>query len=157
MPGKMELDRKGLIIKIVNRREKIVMPRRDGTGPIGRGAKTGRGLGANRRVNAPVYGGGFGRGCGRGAGRGLGQGFGRVFGFGSNAYYNQPASAVGGEMKVYKVYIDENCIGCGLCVDTCRVEAISLLENRAVIDKGLCLECGACIDVCPLGAIRRQD
>lgn len=68
------------------------MPRRDGTGPMGMGAMTGRGLGVCTGVNAPIYGRGFGRGCGRGFGRGLGLGFGRGFGFGANANYNQTAS-----------------------------------------------------------------
>lgn len=55
------------------------------------------------------------------------------------------------------MYIDENCVGCGLCVDECPVEAISLFENKAVINKELCIECGACIDVCPLEAIHQED
>lgn len=72
------------------------MPRRDGTGPMGMGAMTGRGLGACSGVNAPVYGGWRGRGCGRGfgcgSGRGQGMGFGRGFGLGRYAagdYYGQ--------------------------------------------------------------------
>jgi hypothetical protein len=60
------------------------MPRRDGTGPMGMGAMTGRGLGVCTGVNAPIY--------GRGFGRGLGLGFGRGFGFGANANYNHTAS-----------------------------------------------------------------
>jgi hypothetical protein len=69
------------------------MPGRDGTGPMGMGAMTGRGLGACTGINAPIiYGGGYGRGCGRGCGRGMGPGFGRGFGFVPNAYCNQPTS-----------------------------------------------------------------
>ncbi len=72
------------------------MPRRDGTGPLGFGPMTGRGLGVCTGVNAPIYGRGFGGGCGRGFGRGLGRGFGpgfgRGFGFGANAAYNQTYS-----------------------------------------------------------------
>jgi len=68
------------------------MPRRDGTGPLGMGAMTGRGLGVCTGVNAPIYGGWFGGGCGRGFGRGfgrgLGLGFGRGFGFGAYSIYN---------------------------------------------------------------------
>ncbi|NLN87139.1 MAG: DUF5320 domain-containing protein [Syntrophomonadaceae bacterium] len=78
------------------------MPRRDGTGPMGMGAMTGRGQGVCTGVNAPAYGGwagrGGGRGCGRGFGRGLGRGqgpgLGRGFGFGAyvNHDYGQPGS-----------------------------------------------------------------
>ena len=73
------------------------MPRGDGTGPMGMGAMTGRGLGLCSGVNAPLYGRGFGRGCqrgfGRGFGRGLGAGFGRGLGYGAYAgkYYGLTA------------------------------------------------------------------
>ncbi len=65
------------------------MPRRDGTGPMGMGSMTGRGLGACAGVNAPVYGGGFRRGCGRGFGQGFGRGLGPRTNLNYN--YNQPA------------------------------------------------------------------
>lgn len=59
------------------------MPRGDGTGPVGQGPMTGRGLGRCAGNDAPGYGNGFfGRGLGRGFGRGLG--FGRGFGFAGN-------------------------------------------------------------------------
>ncbi len=57
------------------------MPRRDGTGPLGAGAMTGRGLGLCTGANAVKYGVGLGVGlglgfaCRRGFGRGLGRGF----------------------------------------------------------------------------------
>lgn len=53
--------------------------------------------------------------------------------------------------------IDENCVGCGSCVDSCPVEAISLVEETAVIDKELCIECESCFDVCPFDAIHQED
>ena len=48
------------------------MPRGDGTGPMGRGALTGRGLGSCAGASVPLYGMGYGRGMGRGAGLGYG-------------------------------------------------------------------------------------
>jgi hypothetical protein len=50
------------------------MPGFDGTGPLGAGSMTGRGLGP--------CGAGYGRGWSRGFGRGLGRGYGRGFGYG---------------------------------------------------------------------------
>ncbi|MDD4564473.1 MAG: DUF5320 domain-containing protein [Eubacteriales bacterium] len=49
------------------------MPRRDGTGPMGAGSRTGRGLGLCADVNAVRYGIGFGMGlaCRRGFDRGF--------------------------------------------------------------------------------------
>jgi hypothetical protein len=61
------------------------MPRRDGTGPMGAGPMTGRGLGACTGVNAARYGAGLAMGiglglaCRRGFRGGFGRGFGRGF------------------------------------------------------------------------------
>lgn len=62
------------------------MPRGDKTGPMGQGAKTGRGKGFCSGSNQPGCmddsPGGGGRGLGRGTGRGMGQGGGRGRGMG---------------------------------------------------------------------------
>jgi Fe-S-cluster-containing hydrogenase component 2 len=47
----------------------------------------------------------------------------------------------------------ELCAGCGVCVETCAVGAIQLVDQRAVIDEVLCTQCEACMDACPNGAI----
>lgn len=50
------------------------MPRGDGTGPMGQGAKTGKGSGnCQPTENTKRTGFGFGRGAGRGKGNGLGR------------------------------------------------------------------------------------
>ena len=53
------------------------MPRRDGTGPMGAGSMTGRGLGLCTGANAVKYGAGLGMGLGLGLAcrRGFGRGF----------------------------------------------------------------------------------
>jgi hypothetical protein len=58
------------------------MPGRDGTGPMGAGSMTGRGLGLCTGANAVRYGTGFGMGLGFARGCGFGRGFGRGFAFG---------------------------------------------------------------------------
>jgi len=62
------------------------MPWGDGTGPMGMGPRTGRGLGYCSGFNSPGFvkgpGWGFGRGFGWGWGRGRGFGWGRGRGFG---------------------------------------------------------------------------
>ncbi|MDD4390627.1 MAG: DUF5320 domain-containing protein [Eubacteriales bacterium] len=57
------------------------MPRRNGTGPMGVGSMTGRGLGFCTGANAVKYGAGLGIGLGLGLAcrRGFGRGFGRGF------------------------------------------------------------------------------
>lgn len=52
------------------------------------------------------------------------------------------------------LFIDsEKCTGCGLCVSTCPMEAIAVIQNKAVIDNNKCSECLMCPEVCPVNAI----
>ena len=51
--------------------------------------------------------------------------------------------------------IKEKCTKCGLCVKTCRSNAIFQAPNKyPVFIKDLCSACGACWIVCPFGAIQ---
>lgn len=67
------------------------MPRRDGTGPMGAGSMTGRGLGSCTGANAVTYGAGLGLGLGLGLAcrRGFGRGFGRGLAVNQNSSKTQ--------------------------------------------------------------------
>lgn len=71
------------------------LPGIDGSGPMGAGPMSGRGLGLCTEVNGERYGVGFGRGFGRGRAYrcGFGPGFGPAFarGFGRGVVWNQPS------------------------------------------------------------------
>lgn len=46
------------------------------------------------------------------------------------------------------------CVGCGMCVKVCPVDAISGKPKESYdIDAELCISCGACADKCPVDAI----
>ena len=53
------------------------------------------------------------------------------------------------------VWVDAvRCVGCGMCVEVCPIEAIALVDGRAHVDEETCTGCGACVSVCPEGAIQ---
>lgn len=53
------------------------------------------------------------------------------------------------------IYVDENlCTGCGLCVEACKNQALSLQGSLAVLDAESCTSCNRCAAVCVTGAIR---
>ncbi len=52
----------------------------------------------------------------------------------------------------------ERCTGCGSCVKKrfCRMNAISVVDRRAVIDERLCRGCGRCTHLCPRNALAME-
>lgn len=44
------------------------------------------------------------------------------------------------------------CDGCGICVPVCRFGALSVREEKIVLDESRCEGCGACALVCPMEA-----
>ena len=52
-------------------------------------------------------------------------------------------------------WVDENeCAGCGACIDSCSDGAISMIEDNASIDQDKCTFCGECFSACPQEAIK---
>ncbi len=47
----------------------------------------------------------------------------------------------------------KKCIGCGLCVQTCPFDALTLVDGVADVDPEKCTNCGACVEVCPTEAL----
>ena len=54
---------------------------------------------------------------------------------------------------MFESIIDQElCVGCGNCVESCPVDAITL-DDIATVNRDLCLGCGLCAGVCPEEAI----
>ena len=51
----------------------------------------------------------------------------------------------------------ENCTGCGICVDECPIDAISMKIEEAEINIAECIRCGICHDVCSQKAVRHDS
>ena len=47
----------------------------------------------------------------------------------------------------------DGCVQCGLCVQACVDDAITLEDGQPVIDRERCIDCGACVDACPKDVI----
>ena len=50
-------------------------------------------------------------------------------------------------------YSGQYALGCDLCIQTCRHNAIQQNSTGTRVDQQRCLECGACIAICPTGAM----
>ena len=47
----------------------------------------------------------------------------------------------------------QKCTACEECVNTCPVQAITMVDGAAQISADACSECQACVSVCPAQAI----
>jgi ferredoxin len=61
----------------------------------------------------------------------------------------QRVHAVARRLTIY-----DQCTGCGLCVEECDQRAISLDNDKAVVDESSCILCGYCAAVYPEYVIR---
>jgi dissimilatory sulfite reductase (desulfoviridin) alpha/beta subunit len=52
---------------------------------------------------------------------------------------------------------DDPCSRCGACVQVCREGAISLQEDKLILDPSRCLSCGQCITACPTGTLQEEE
>ncbi len=53
----------------------------------------------------------------------------------------------------------DSCVGCGLCVPYCPMDALSVVDKMAIVDLDECVECGTCVkaEVCPTGSLEREE
>ncbi|OQY87342.1 MAG: hypothetical protein B6D39_13020, partial [Anaerolineae bacterium UTCFX2] len=56
----------------------------------------------------------------------------------------------------YAVSAAALCSGCGECLERCQMDAISLAEGWAAVDRERCIGCGLCVTTCPSGALRLE-
>ena len=52
--------------------------------------------------------------------------------------------------------IKNKCTGCEVCIDKCPFDALSMEENKAVVDHDTCTMCGICVKACEFDAIELE-
>ena len=57
----------------------------------------------------------------------------------------------------YAVSNSELCNGCGVCVERCQMEAIEMVEEKAIINLDRCIGCGNCVPTCGTGAMSMKN
>ena len=63
-----------------------------------------------------------------------------------------PRTSVTTSSRTVAVVLTDDCTGCGICINACAEEAITV-EDTAAIDTGRCTGCGVCAAECPNKAI----
>ena len=56
-----------------------------------------------------------------------------------------------GPSKPQAPVVNDNCYGCGECVDWCPTGAITIADGRSATRMDLCTKCCACVKFCPVG------
>ncbi len=67
---------------------------------------------------------------------------------------------VGGPSRFVVALDEETCTSCGLCLDVCNVDNLSMVDGKLLIDFANCIGCGQCVSHCPEGSlymILRED
>lgn len=53
---------------------------------------------------------------------------------------------------ILPAYIEEKCVGCGLCEEICPTDAIKVENGKVIFTREECILCGDCISSCPTDA-----
>lgn len=65
---------------------------------------------------------------------------------------DHPAEAV--KSNYYAVIDEELCSGCEVCLDRCQMDAIEMIDDKAVVNLKRCIGCGLCVTTCDMEAAR---
>jgi len=52
------------------------------------------------------------------------------------------------------MFMSDKCISCGICVDECSDDALTIEDDRLKVNFAVCAACGKCAEVCPQQAMK---
>jgi len=58
------------------------------------------------------------------------------------------------DLTVNTIIDSEKCTGCGLCVEVCPYETLSMVDGKACVTGEISINCGHCVAACPVSAVR---
>ncbi len=71
---------------------------------------------------------------------------------GSIKRHPKPAEVITSSFRAE--YNVDACIGCGVCVDRCQMDAITSSEDKVNLNIDRCIGCGLCVSTCPTNALK---
>ena len=66
----------------------------------------------------------------------------------------QPVPAASVQTNYFAEVDGEACAGCETCLDRCQMDAITMVEDKAVVNLDRCIGCGLCVTTCTTGAMQ---
>jgi electron transport complex protein RnfB len=51
----------------------------------------------------------------------------------------------------------DDCTACEACVEVCPADAITMVDDAALVDPGLCTACEDCVSECPVECIVMKE
>lgn len=73
---------------------------------------------------------------------------------GTISLYHKGANAFSDLTSYLAIVNEEDCVGCGTCVEKCNIHAIELIDDKSTIDESKCMGCGICVHHCPASAMQ---
>jgi Na+-translocating ferredoxin:NAD+ oxidoreductase subunit B len=67
---------------------------------------------------------------------------------------SRPADRVSSPFMVK--FDPDSCSGCGICIDRCQMDALTVNEGKAILNPVRCIGCGLCVNTCRTGSLTLQ-
>lgn len=83
------------------------------------------------------------------------EGAGEAFDLSGHPIYREHFSFGNAQVSSKRFIINESCISCGRCKETCPQQCIDAGVPYAIRQEN-CLHCGLCFENCPVGAVKKQ-